>query len=30
MDEVRGSEVRDAGMQRKSRREAQTALMMDR
>jgi hypothetical protein len=30
MDEVRGNEVRDADIQRKSRREAQTALMMDR
>jgi hypothetical protein len=30
MDEVRGNEVRDPDIQRKSRGEAQTALMMDR
>jgi hypothetical protein len=29
MDEVRGNEVNDTGMERKSRRQAQCALMMD-
>jgi hypothetical protein len=30
MDEVRGNEVRDADMQRKSRKQVQSASMMDR
>jgi hypothetical protein len=29
MDEVRGNEVNDAGIERKSRRQAQCALIMD-